>query len=88
MLLNTSIKEIAQSFIGQQEKPGNMGFVEAEFEERMIATGFQLGQSWCAYFSELVWRLAYARYNSVIGYEVEKLWACLLLLHLRLQPYL
>ena len=51
--------DIALKYIGQTEKPGNMGFNDQEFENRMIDVGFVKGHAWCAYFTELVFKEAY-----------------------------
>lgn len=51
--------EIAIKYIGQTEKPGNMGFNDAEFEKKMLSVGFQATHSWCAYFCELCFKEAY-----------------------------
>lgn len=51
--------EIAAKYIGQTEKPGNMGFTDADFEKRMQAVGFVKTHAWCAYFAELVFKEAY-----------------------------
>lgn len=51
--------EIALKYIGQTEKPGNSGFNDAEFEEKMKAVGFQKSHAWCSYFAELVFKEAY-----------------------------
>lgn len=48
-----SVIEIAKKYIGQTEKPGNMGFNDAAFEKKMQAVGFQKKQAWCCYFAEL-----------------------------------
>ena len=50
--------EIAKKYIGQTEKPGNMGFNDAEFERKMKSVGFQKTHAWCAYFAELVFKEA------------------------------
>lgn len=52
-------QEIAMKYIGETEKPGNMGFTDAEFENKMKAVGFQKTHAWCAYFTELVFKEAY-----------------------------
>lgn len=52
-------QEIALKYIGETEKPGNMGFNDAEFEKKMKAVGFQKTHAWCAYFAELVFKEAY-----------------------------
>jgi len=51
--------EVALKYIGQTEKPGNMGFVDEEFERRMFDVGFVKSHAWCAYFQELVFKEAY-----------------------------
>lgn len=48
--------EVASKYIGQTEKPGNMGFNSPEFEAKMKAVGFQASHAWCAYFAELVFK--------------------------------
>lgn len=53
------VVEIATKYIGQTEKPGNMGFNNADFERKMKAVGFQATHAWCAYFAELVFKEAY-----------------------------
>ena len=50
------IVETARQFIGQKEKPGNMGFINPDFDAKMRSVGFADTQAWCAYFAELVWR--------------------------------
>jgi hypothetical protein len=52
-------QEIAIKYIGETEKPGNMGFNDAEFEKKMKAVGFQKTHAWCAYFTELVFKEAF-----------------------------
>lgn len=53
------LSENAKKYIGQTEKPGNMGFNNLEFETKMIAVGFKKKDAWCAYFTELVAKEAY-----------------------------
>jgi hypothetical protein len=50
------IVETASKYIGQREKPGNMGFINPEFDAKMRSVGFEDTHAWCAYFAELVWR--------------------------------
>jgi len=52
-------KEVASKYIGQTEKPGNMGFTDFDFEKRMRLVGFEKTHAWCAYFAELVFKEAY-----------------------------
>lgn len=51
--------EVARKYLGQTEKPGNMGFNDATFEKKMEEVGFVKGHAWCAYFSELVFKEAF-----------------------------
>jgi len=51
--------EIAAKYLGQTEKPGNIGFNDTDFENKMLAVGFQKTHAWCAYFAELVFKEAY-----------------------------
>ena len=51
--------DVALKYIGQTEKPGNAGFNDQEFENRMLDVGFVKGHAWCAYFTELVFKEAY-----------------------------
>jgi hypothetical protein len=50
--------EIALKYVGQTEKPGNMGFNDAVFEAYMKDVGFEFGHAWCSYFGELVFKEA------------------------------
>jgi hypothetical protein len=52
------IVETASKYIGQKEKPGNMGFINPDFDAKMRSVGFVNSHAWCAYFAELVWREA------------------------------
>lgn len=65
MNINTRIIETAKSFIDQEEIPGNLGFKDPKFEQLMKNVGWKETQAWCAYFAELVWKIAYNRINSL-----------------------
>jgi hypothetical protein len=58
-MISKSIIDIANSFIGMSEIEGNMGWHDPKFQQLMESTGWNKGQSWCAYFTELVWKQAY-----------------------------
>lgn len=64
--INQLIINRAKSYIGQKEKPGNIGFMDHDFEESMKDNGFLFGYAWCAIFAKLVWREAYRDYNRNI----------------------
>jgi len=68
--INNKIVEESKKFIGQKEIKGNLGFLDKIFEEYMKTVGWKKSHPWCAYFSELVWKLAYAQIDSTY---VEKL---------------
>lgn len=63
--------EVASKYIGQTEKPGNMGFNDAEFESKMKAVGFQHTHAWCAYFTELVFKETFPQKAN----ELDKLFS-------------
>lgn len=73
-MIRQRIIEVAESFIGMQEIPGNMGFKDERFEELMEDTGWQKGQAWCAYLVELVWKIAYNDNPEIIEL-LDKLFA-------------
>jgi len=54
-LIDDLIVEKAEEFIGQKEKPGNMGFRVKWFDKLMRSVGFRDTHAWCVYFAELVW---------------------------------
>lgn len=54
-----TVVEIATKYIGQTEKPGNMGFNDDHFEAKMKAVGFVKTHAWCAYFAELCFKEAF-----------------------------
>lgn len=64
-----SVIDVAKKYIGQTEKPGNMGFNDAVFEKKMQAVGFQKKQAWCSYFAELCFKEAFPEKSA----ELDKL---------------
>lgn len=72
-MIAEKIKQVALSYIGKTEKPNNSGFNDAEFEKRMKDTGWSKSLSWCAFFTELVWKEAYAQTKLVA--ELNKLFS-------------
>lgn len=60
MDFGAQIIQVAKGYIGQQEKPGNKGFVDPSLEKKMRAIGWQTGWAWCALFCKLVYSEAYA----------------------------
>lgn len=48
-----TITQVATNYLGKKEVPGNMGFIDKEFEKKMYAVGFQKTYAWCSLFMEL-----------------------------------
>jgi len=57
--IQEKIVEVANSFVGQKEIPGNQGWNDKLFQRLMERVGWQTGHAWCSYFGELVLKLAY-----------------------------
>jgi len=51
---------VARSYMGQEEKAGNRGWFDPVFERKMKAVGWNMGDSWCCYFTELVAKEAFS----------------------------
>lgn len=66
-----SVVEIAKKYVGKTEKPGNSGFNDVLFQKRMEETGWQKGQAWCAFFTELCFKEA----NQKEWWKLEKLFS-------------
>lgn len=62
MDIGMKIVEVARSYLGQQEKPGNKGFKDPVFEKKMREVGFKSGDAWCCYLTELVYKEALGIY--------------------------
>lgn len=74
-MIGKIIKDCALKYVGQKEKVNNSGFKDSEFENRMKAVGFNSGQAWCSYFSELVWKEVYSIQRPEIIQELDKLFS-------------
>lgn len=61
-----TIIEIAKTYIGKKEKPGNTGFEDKVMEADMRAVGWQPGWAWCAGFLELLAWKAYPEKKEAI----------------------
>lgn len=70
-MIGEKIADVAKKYIGQYEKPGNSGFIDPLFQQRMEEVGWKEGDAWCAYFTELVWKEAYG--NQAMIKELDKL---------------
>lgn len=61
LAIGQKIADVAKSYIGQTEIPGNKGFTNKEFQKKMEAVGWKMTYAWCAFFGELVWKEAYGQ---------------------------
>lgn len=52
------IIEVAKKYVGQTETLNNSGFTDKSFEQKMKDVGWSKSLSWCAFFTELVWKEA------------------------------
>lgn len=66
-----TLSAVAGKYIGQTEKKGNMGFIDADFERKMVAVGFVLKYAWCCYFAELCCKETF----TLLFNELEKLFS-------------
>jgi hypothetical protein len=72
--LSEKVIAAARSIIGQKEIPGNKGFVDPVFEKRMKDTGWNKGESWCCYTTELIWKTAFTT-SHYLYEEIDKLFS-------------
>tara|TARA_S200002703_G_C3739266_1_gene227324 strand:- start:216 stop:764 length:549 start_codon:yes stop_codon:yes gene_type:complete len=61
--------------VGMQEKKGNSGWKDPQFDLEMRTTGWSLGQAWCAYWTEKVWCAAYEKHNPQLVPLLRKLFS-------------
>jgi len=62
-----SVAAFARSFSGTDEIAGNLGWTDAEFQERMASAGWRKGEEWCMYFAKMVWQSRYKKDAAAIG---------------------
>lgn len=76
MEINDLIIKHASNHVGLREIPGNEGFRDELFEERMKnIAGWEESQAWCAYFVELMWREVYRKIDLNIDKELAELFS-------------
>jgi len=82
--IQQTVLEIAPKFLGLTEKPNNSGFYDHEIiqnltgmhpEELMLSMGWKKGWAWCAMMPEIIWKLAYSKFDSTIIDELDKLFS-------------
>jgi hypothetical protein len=64
--LQRKIIATAEKYVGMTEIRGNLGWTSEAFEEKMLETGWKVGQAWCAYFTELVWSEVYDSIGALL----------------------
>lgn len=74
-MIEDRIIEIARSFIGLHEIPQNMGWDDKRFESLMEDCGWQKGQAYCAYFCELVWKIAFGELQPELLPDLDRLFS-------------
>ena len=70
--LSSDILKFANSYVGQEEIKGNLGFKNPWFHKLMIGVGFQRTHPWCAYFTELCWKEGY-KTNTKNDIEIQNI---------------
>lgn len=74
-LIGELIVRTAEQYLGQREKPGNMGFIDPAFDKKMRARGFRNGWAWCCLANELVYVEAYEEYKPGLVPLLNKLFS-------------
>lgn len=72
----------AKLFEGIKEKGNNQGWEDVyfptlgkTFQELMVSAGWESSHAWCAYFTELIWKLGYKHYDHPLYYKLEDLFS-------------
>lgn len=73
-MIADKIIEIAKGYTGQEEIEGNKGFKDPAFQKKMQDVGWKISDSWCCYFTELVWKEAYGK-SHPLWKTLDKLFA-------------
>ena len=73
--IRNKIIDLSYLYEGQTEISGNLGFKDDIFQQKIEAVGWDKGQAWCSYFSELVWKEAYGHFDSAVISELDKLFS-------------
>jgi len=81
-MISDQIIHYANLFNGIKERGNNQGWEDVffpelnmSFEELMYTVGWKETHAWCAYFSELVWKLAYREFDSTMVDVLDKLFS-------------
>jgi hypothetical protein len=81
-MIKELIKKYALLFEGIKERGNNQGWEDVffpslnmSFQELMETVGWKETHAWCAYFSELVWKLAYSEFDSTMVDKLDALFS-------------
>lgn len=82
--IQKEILQTAEQFIGLTELPNNSGFYDhagvkslthMHPQEAFEAIGWQKGFAWCMLAAELIWKLAYSKFDYSVVLELDKLFS-------------
>lgn len=62
----------AVKYVGEKEVKNNMGFVNKDFEKKMIQVGFKNSYAWCCLFCKLIWFESDCKFWKLISPSVIK----------------
>jgi hypothetical protein len=65
------ILEVAKRYVRQKEIPGNHGWLDKKFQDKLVNDGWLDGEAWCAVYQEMIWEEAY----PTIEKELDKLFS-------------
>jgi hypothetical protein len=58
--------DIARMYLGEFEKPGNSGFLNAKLQTKLEQDGWKIGEPWCCYFQEMIFEDAYPEHEKML----------------------
>lgn len=73
--IRNKIVELCYKYEFEKELKGNSGFKDDIFQQKLEAVGWNTGQAWCSYFTELVWKEAYGHFDSTVINILDKLFS-------------
>ena len=74
-MIEQIIIDFARYWVGKKELPGNSGWEDPKLTALMEAVGWNKGEAWCSYYTELVWKMAYALFNPKILIKLDSLFS-------------
>lgn len=74
-LINNKIVKLVLELEGEKELKNNSGWENKKLEDKMIISGWQEGQAWCAYLTETIWCDAFKEINPKLENSLRKLFS-------------